>query len=475
MGGTLLLVISLLIGGCQNLSHLTANNSTVQNPVTHLTLWQGINPPPNRDVFQNLVERFNQTHPNIQVESLYVGQADQQIPKIFAAIAGNAAPDLLWYSPMITGQLWELDALQPLDSWLNQSAIKTEIDPALSSSMQWQGQTWSLPFGTNNVGLFYRPSLFKAAGITELPKTWTELKQVAQKLTRDTNGDGKIDQHGILLPLGRGEWTVFTWLPFMWSGGGNLNSSSAAQPLMTAPNTNTTEITTEITTTSEREPITKGTLIYGGNLITGQVLPSSPNQVAILNPSAIAALQLWQDLINNGSAILSQPERGYELDAFLAGKVAMQLTGPWTLGQLADTKANFGVMPIPIGVSPATVTGGENIFLLKTDAAKTKAAWTFMEYLVSEPSQTYWALKTGYLPVNLKSRQSPSYQAYVAQQPAVSVFLNQAQYGHSRPIAPGYTRISENLGRAIETVLMNRATPEDALRTYQSRLDLALE
>ena len=91
--------------------------------VIRLTLWQGVNPPPNRDVLQKLVDRFNQKNPNIQVESLYVGQGDQQMPKILAAVVGNAAPDLLWYAPMITGQLVELDGLRSLDDFLATSSI----------------------------------------------------------------------------------------------------------------------------------------------------------------------------------------------------------------------------------------------------------------------------------------------------------------------------------------------------------------
>ncbi len=33
--------------------------------VMRLTLWQGVNPPPNRDASQGLVDKFNKTHPNI--------------------------------------------------------------------------------------------------------------------------------------------------------------------------------------------------------------------------------------------------------------------------------------------------------------------------------------------------------------------------------------------------------------------------
>ncbi|MBV8885323.1 MAG: sugar ABC transporter substrate-binding protein, partial [Chroococcidiopsidaceae cyanobacterium CP_BM_RX_35] len=334
-----LLVLGILtLEGCQFLPARSVKSAGI----TKVTLWQGVNPPSNRDMLQKLVDQFNREHPEIQVESLYVGQSDQQMPKILAAVVGNAPPDLLWFNPTITGQLVELDAIRPLEDWLAHStvplpeideaksvALPTDlesnsrsqaavpsapggssfenIDPTLIESMEYQGHTWSVPFGTNNVGVFYRPSLFEAAGIAELPKTWDELRQVARKLTRDLNGDKQIDQHGILLPLGKGEFTVFLWLPFMWSGGGELVNTKASEA-------------------GARSNI-----------------PS----YNVANQGAIAALQFWHNLIEDGSAILSLPERGYEIDAFLKGKVAMQLTGPWTLGQFQATAVDFGVFPIP--------------------------------------------------------------------------------------------------------------------------------
>lgn len=411
----LLLAAVLCLTGCQVAPPTTPG-------VTHLTLWHGVNPPPNRYVLQVLVDKFNVEHPDIQVESLYVGQSDQQTPKVLAAIVGNATPDLIWFAPMFTGQLVELEAIRPLEDWLNASEAGQQLDPALRESMTWEDHIWSIPFGTNNVGLFYRPSLFEAAGVTELPQTWDELREVAQTLTIPEK-----NQHGMLLPLGKGEWTVFTWLPFMWGGGGELTTNSG-----------------------------------------------SPPEVTVETEGAIAALQLWQDLITDGSVVLSQPERGYELDDFLAGRVAMQLTGPWTLGQLGPLDVDFGVMPIPAGTRPATSTGGENLFLFKSTPEREAAALTFMEYVLSEAFQTEWAIGTGYLPVNVRSRQSQAYKDFIAEQPTVEVFLEQAPYGRSRPVFPGYSRISEHLGRAIEAVLLSKSTPSEALEEAQRRLDLIL-
>jgi multiple sugar transport system substrate-binding protein len=415
--GICLVCCLVSLTACQPAADPSADPINVSN-VVHLTLWQGVNPPPNRDILQKLVDKFNQRHPGIQVESLYVGQGDQQMPKILAAVVGNAPPNLLWFAPTITGQLVELEAIKPLEEWLATTQVKDQIDPVLLETMQWEDRIWSVPFGVNNVGIFYRPSLFEAAGVNQLPKSWQEFRQVARQLTIANKG-----QHGMILPLGKGEWTVFTWLPFMWSGGGELMTDGAVQ---------------------------------------------------ISNPGAIAALHLWQDLLTDGSAILSQPERGYELDDFLAGKVAMQLTGPWTLGQLQATDADYAVMPIPVGARPATSIGGENLFVFKTTPAEEQASLVFAEYVLSEEFQTEWAIGTGYLPVNLSARKSLAYRQFAQQQPAVDVFLKQAEFGRSRPIFPGYSRISENLGRAIEAVLLQKSTPEAALQTSQKRLELSL-
>jgi len=410
-----LVLILLPLSGCGSIN---SDSSKI-----HLTLWQGVNPPTNRQVLQKLVDQFNQSQNEIFVESIYAGQADQQIPKILASVVGAATPDLLWYDPTLTGRLVELDAIRPLDDFLEKSAVKSEIDPAMFSTMQMKQHTWSVPFSANNVGIFYRPSLFAAAGITKLPQTWQELKEVAEKLTQDTDGDGKIDRRGIFLPLGKGEFTVFIWSPFLWSA--------------------------------------------GGELLVG-------NYPKLDTPEAATALQLWLDLVKSDSAILSQPERGYEEDNFVAGKVAMQISGSWALRYMRQKGIDFGVMPLPRDRNFATVIGGESLFLFKTNPTREAAAWKFAEYVVSEQFQTTWATETGYLPINLKAQTSAAYTQYVAQEPNIDIFIKQMSYGHTRPLSADYPRISESLGRAIEATLLQKYTPTEALAIAQKNLDLVL-
>ncbi len=304
----------LFIGGCSDSERLE------QQGITKITFWHGINPPENRDIFQELVTKFNQDNADIEVEALYIGQPDAQLPKILAATVSGQPPDILWYVAQITGKLNQLGALLPLEDWLDNSPIKAEIDPAMFNSMRLNGHILSIPFATNNAAVFYRPSLFAQAGVKSTPQNWAELKAVASKLTQDTNNDNRPDKHGIFLSLGKGEWTVFAWLPFIYSAGGDL------------------------------------------------LKEGKPN---LVNDGAIAALQLGSDLVKDGVAILSPPERGYEIDDFIEGKVAMQITGPWTLAQLKTTDIDYGVFPIPVAQQPAAVIGGENLFVFKTTSQKT--------------------------------------------------------------------------------------------------------
>ena len=411
---TICLICLIFLFGCQN-------PTQKDNGIIHLTLWQGINPPVNRDVFNKLVDKFNQTHPDIYVESIFAGEPDQQLPKILTAVVGNVPPDILSFYPQITGQFVELGAIQPLEDWLEKLPVKSEIIPNLFDELQLDDHIWSVPLYTSNLGIFYRPKLFQAAGITQTPETWSELRQAAKKLTVDSNGDNQPEQYGMLLPLGKGEWTVFSWFPFLWGAGG--------------------------------EAVTN-------------------NQPNLYNPEAIAALQFWQDLIQDGSAKLSAPERGYGEDDFNAGRVAMQITGPWTY--ITKSKVDYGVFPIPGNVEHATATGTGNFYLMKTNPVREQAALKFLEYVLSAEFQTEWSIGTGFLPINTKAAQSKAYQEFASKKPELKVFLAQMSVARPRPIIAGYSRLSDSLGRAIEASLLGES-PQKALKAAQERLDLIWE
>jgi len=334
-----------------------------------------------------LVEKFNQKQSDIQVESIYA----EGLPKVLTAVVGNSSPDILSFYPQITGQFVELGAIVPLEEWFDQLPWKSEIIPNTLEELKLDGHLWSIPLSTSNLAIFYRPTLFEAAGIKEPPKTWEELRQVAKKLTIDKNGDKLPEQYGILLPLGKGEWTVFSWFPFLLSAAGEI--------------------------------VTNG----------------YPN---LTNAGAITALKFWEDLIKDGSAILSKSQVDYQ------------------------------VFPIPANIKKATVIGAGNLYVMKTKPERERAALRFLEFVISEEFQTEWAIGTGFLPVNINSVKSPAYQQFLNSKPWLKVFVDQMPVARARPIIAGYNRLSDSLGRAIESTLLGQSSAESALKEAQERLEL---
>lgn len=403
-----MLLLAVMLSGC---------SATVERGPVELTFWHGADPAPNRVVLEKLVAEFNRTHQSIRVKPVYAGLQDQQIPKILAAVIGGSPPDLLWYNSTLTGQLVKTDALVQLDDFPERETLLASVWPNLQPATRYRGHTWSIPFDTNNLAVFYNKQIFARAGVGEPPRTWPEFLALAKRLTTDSNGDGRPEQYGLRLPLGTGEWTVFNWLAFYWAAGGDLIVD---------------------------------------------------NQPQINSPAGRKALGYWAQFLEPPvGASLSQPEQGFNFDDFYRGRVAMQVSGPWVLAEMKETNVEYGVFPLPRGDVLATTIGGEQLFLLKTTRAREQASWEFARYVLSDQFQAAWAAGTGYLPVTKTAARSAQYRAFLKQNPQMQVFLDQLPVGRVRPLDPTYPQVSNVIGQAIEQVLLKARTPEAALADAQ--------
>ena len=85
------------------------------------------------------------------------------------------------------------------------------------------GRIYALPDDHPIIILVYNKEMFRAAGLdpNKPPETWDQLVKYAKKLTRDTDGDGKLDQWGYGL-IGKKEEGMFMRLhPWFWGAGGD--------------------------------------------------------------------------------------------------------------------------------------------------------------------------------------------------------------------------------------------------------------
>ncbi|MGD9169296.1 MAG: ABC transporter substrate-binding protein [Candidatus Thiodiazotropha sp.] len=379
---------------------------------TTLTFWHGIESPDSILVLNEKMTLFKEKT-GIEVKLVHYGSADQVNGKIMTAVAGNKAPDIMWWGPMNTGQMAKTGKLVKIDDLLkNDSSFdKSDIYPGLWEGGSYQGAVWTFPFSANNVALYYNKDHFQAAGLDPNGlNTWEDLKTYAKKLTTK-------NRYGLELSIGKGEWLTFsTLLPFLWQAGGELVTSD------------------------------------GGK--------------AVFNSQAgVEALEYLSDFVNKDkSAKWSEVGAGYKIDNFVAGRVSMMICGPWNLNALqSQDNVKFGAIFLPKGKVQATDLGGENLYMFKSNEAQEKAAWELFKFIASSDFQVDWAMQTGYLPISKSAANDQKYKSFLENNPFIKTFSDQMQYAKARPGIPAYQKVSDAFSKAADYVFYEKKSAKQAL------------
>ncbi|MGD9213620.1 MAG: ABC transporter substrate-binding protein [Desulfobacteraceae bacterium] len=379
---------------------------------TTLTFWHGIESPESIQVLNEKISLFKK-NTGIEVKMMHYGAADQVNGKIMTAVAGNKAPDIMWWGPMNTGQMAKTGKLVKIDDFLKNdpSFDRSDIYPGLWEGGSYQGAVWTFPFAANNVALYYNKDHFQAAGLDPQGlNTWQDLKAYAKKLTTE-------NRYGLELSIGTGEWLTFsTLLPFLWQAGGDLVTADGSK--------------------------------------------------AVFNSQAgIEALEYLSGLVNEEKcAKWSEVGAGYKIDNFVAGRVSMMICGPWNLNALqSQDNVKYGAVFLPKGKVRATDLGGENLYLFKSNEAREKAAWELCKFIASADFQVDWAMQTGYLPISKSAADDPRYKSFLEKNAFVKTFSDQMQYAKARPGIPAYQKVSDAFSKAADLVFYQKKSAKQAL------------
>lgn len=161
-------VASLILGGCA-----TAPPEET-GPVT-LRLWAW-------GVFQpEAVEIWNAENPDIQVvvEKIPKGNGGGYAKMHAAILAGNP-PDLGSIEFATFPSFMLNDELVDITDYLTEEQVNSYI-PWMYEQGVIDGRTYSLPYGSGPMGLFYRTDIFEAAGVS-VPTTWEEFAEAAEAI-----------------------------------------------------------------------------------------------------------------------------------------------------------------------------------------------------------------------------------------------------------------------------------------------------
>lgn len=162
-----------------------------------LTFWHHEAPSHRVKAFQEVINKFNEAHPNITVKQQVVSWGDAY-EKTISAIKSGTTPDFQFDLPDLNLTAYQANGIIPVDDVVASIDEKYNYIDTNLGPYKHHGHYWGAPVWTMDMILLYRPSMLKEyVGTTKPPETWDEMLEYAEKLTVDKDGDGKIDIHGV--------------------------------------------------------------------------------------------------------------------------------------------------------------------------------------------------------------------------------------------------------------------------------------
>ncbi|MFI0167506.1 extracellular solute-binding protein [Streptomyces sp. NPDC017095] len=382
-------------------------------PVT-ITWWDTSNATNEAPAYQALVRTFEAANKDVKVKYVNV-PFDQAQNKFDTAAGATGAPDVLRSEVGWTPAFAKKGFFLPLDG-TEALADQGKFEPNLIKQAQYDGKTYGVPLVTDTLALVYNKALFKKAGITEAPKTWDELKADAAKVQDKAGVDG------------------------YWGS----TQSYYAQPFLYGEGTDTVDVAAKkITVASAAARKGYGTWL---SLFSGKGLHK-----ADATADAYAHIQ----------------------DAFVNGKVAAIIQGPWEItnfykGSAFKDKDNLGIATVPAGSTgkAGAPTGGHNLSVYAgSDEAHQKAALKFVKFMTSAQAQETVALENSTLPTR-----ADAYTGKVKADPGIAGYQGVLSAAQPRPALPEYS----SLWVPLDSELPKVASGKESLDKGLANAELAI-
>ncbi|MCF2147258.1 ABC transporter substrate-binding protein [Desmonostoc muscorum LEGE 12446] len=144
--------------------------------------------PVEQKLLRQVLQDFEAQHPAIKVK--YEVISDQYMDVIKTRLVGEAAPDVFYLDALEAPFLMSQNVLEPLDNYITPEFDLADFEDTLLDSFKYENQIYGLPKDYSTLALFYNKKSFAAAGLSNPPATWDELRSYSKQLT------GKLNRYG---------------------------------------------------------------------------------------------------------------------------------------------------------------------------------------------------------------------------------------------------------------------------------------
>ena len=184
-------------------------------------------------VIGEMAEEYNRITPGVRVEAIYSGGYADTIARALTAAKAKNPPEL---AVLTAADVWtarDADIIEPLDGFI-QSAGGSEylrrFYPAFLRDGEIKGRQYAIPFQKSTPIFYYNKAAFREAGLDpeRPPQNWTELLEMAKKLTIVRGGE--VVRWGLQIPIDQ-------WLfsAYVMQNGGRINSEDGTRTFLNSP------------------------------------------------------------------------------------------------------------------------------------------------------------------------------------------------------------------------------------------------
>lgn len=417
---TLSVIVILAMGLSLFTGFAKTGAASAPTKITFWHLWKG----GEAQELQKVIDKFNKTHPNIQVEALAGTTATKQL----TALTGGNPPDVGYVIDYTISKWASVGAVEPLDQYVKKDNIKSSNFPQPIWKLgNYMGKQYGMPYTMDSYMLYYNKDLLKAAGIKNPPKTMSELKKDAELLTKKDD-KGEYTQVGFI--------SDNPWLDCLnWAFASGENFYDYKNDKVTCNSKKNIDALT-FKVASYQSP-------YDMNKIkkfkSGFGEYESPN-----NP-------------------------------FFQNQLAFDLEGQWfqTFIKKYAKGINYGIVPIPYPDGHPELSKGGQIqsgMLYISKASKHKdEAFEFINWLTSDEPNIEFCTAKGSLPATLSAINNPKFAKAA---PELVPFIQIVKGGHAKalPAVPFTKEYVNELNVQEQRAYDGEITPEEALNNVASKI-----
>jgi multiple sugar transport system substrate-binding protein len=373
----------------------------------------------------DLVDEYNAMNTGIHVNLDYIGSNDHALEKLTVALNAGEQPDITYQYGTSMPQIATAPGVIDLTDDVQDPTFNwDDFSEGARKAASVDDQVFGIPALIDNLAIVYNKDLFEQAGVDEPTADWTwdDFAAAAKALT-----DPSKQQYGFAFPIDASEDTVWHYDAMLWEAGGDI---------LNADNT----------------------------------------QAEFNSDAGVQALTTLQQMaVTDKSVYLDQQNTGKIDTLFNAGKIGMDVTGPWALSGYPSVNYGVQIMPEFPGGSHATIAGPDMWVLFDNDGHG-QAAWQFMQWLTAAQQVKQDSMESGHLPIRNSVVEEPGFiDQFDKKFPGEGLFAqNLTNVTKARPVIQSYDQISRIMGEAIVKVMLGQGDPKSGLDDAANQVNQVL-